>query len=98
MKTKAAASSGERPRTLGAELRAADAGKIESLARADLEAELDFLLKHIEGIELAVKGMQAADNITSPRAIIALAQSAQDRCAGILAAVGEARFVGEGAP
>lgn len=97
MKTTDAAPGGECPRSLNQELRAADAGRIRDLAGMGVESEVEYVCLHLEGIELALKGMQEEDIITSPRVLIALVQSAQDRCAGILAAMKEARLDGAGA-
>jgi hypothetical protein len=91
-----AAAGGERPRTLHAQLRMGDAGRIERLARADLETELDYLRLHLEGLELAVRGLD--DEGGNPRSLMPLVQSAQDRCAGILAAIGAAGASVAGAP
>lgn len=54
-----------------------------------LETELDFLRLHLNGLELAVRGLEEADGF-SPRSLLPIIQSAQDRCAGIIASLGSA--------
>lgn len=54
-----------------------------------LESELDFLRLHLNGLELAVRGLEETDGF-SPRSLLPIIQSAQDRCAGIIAALGSA--------
>lgn len=52
-----------------------------------LETELDFLRLHLNGLELAVRGLEETDGF-SPRSLLPIIQSAQDRCAGIIASLG----------
>lgn len=76
------------PRQPESALRAALVANTARMAADDgLETELDFLRLHLNGLELAVRGLEEADGF-SPRSLLPIIQSAQDRCAGIIASLG----------
>lgn len=69
-------------------IRAAMAASTARMASGGgLESELDYLRMHLDGLELAVRGLEEADGF-SPRSLLPIVQSAQDRCAGIIASLG----------
>ncbi|MEP9355997.1 hypothetical protein ABLE93_20680 [Xanthobacter sp. KR7-65] len=55
-----------------------------------IEAELEWLGHHLDGIELALLAAEHADHHPDPRAWVALIQSARDRVTGLTAAAHDA--------
>lgn len=83
----ATASAPKQPQPESAPRAALVAATARMAADEGLETELDFLRLHLIGIELAVRGLDEADGF-SPRSLLPIVQSAQDRCAGIIASLG----------
>lgn len=67
--------------------RAAVVANVARMASGEgLESELNQLRLHLEGIELALRGLDEA-GIFSPRSVMPLVETAQDRIAGIIASL-----------
>jgi len=75
------------PRQPGNAIRAALVATTTRMAAGGgLETELERLRLHLEGIELALRGLDEAGTF-SPRSVLPIVECAQDRCAGIIASL-----------